>query len=413
MALDPSIILAGRQANILGAMEQGNALARQTGQLQTENALRQVYSQHGPGIARGEANALNALAAYDPMAAFDISTGIEDRTYRRQRDARTDDRQARMDERQVKLDDRADQKWQMELAQYAATLSQQEREAQAAQVESAVKMGLAAQSPQEWDALVAQSGAPDLMGQFGNREALAQKYMTVAEILKRGDGAQFRPASAEEAGQYGAAAGQFGPDGRFYPVNPPSGMSIETGPDGQLRVVQGPGAVSGAKLTETQSKDVGFSTRARAALETLEPIAETMTSRAQGALDAVPWGLGRDFQNPEYQVAQNAATNFLLAILRKDTGAAVTPSEEKMYSRVFLPMPGDGPELLAQKSRARELAIAGLEAGMPPAAILAQGEALLAADNATPSQQPAPAPAQPAAAPSGSDEDLLRKYGIQ
>lgn len=212
--LDPSIILAGRPANILGAMEAGNALAQQTNQLQTENALRQVYQQHGAGIARGETNALNALAAYDPMAAFDISTGIEDRTYRRQRDARADERQARLDER-------ADQEWEIKLAHYAATLSQQEREAQAAQVESAVKMGLAAQSPQEWDALVAQSGAPDLVGQFGNREALAQKYMTVAEILKRGAGPEFRVVSGAEAAAMGlnpSNAYNIGADGKITQI---------------------------------------------------------------------------------------------------------------------------------------------------------------------------------------------------
>lgn len=37
-------------------------------------------------------------------------------------------------------------------------------------------------------------------------------------VLERGTG--WRAATAEEAAEFGAAGGQFGPDGRFYPINP-------------------------------------------------------------------------------------------------------------------------------------------------------------------------------------------------
>ncbi|MCZ4430697.1 hypothetical protein O3S81_13410 [Agrobacterium sp. SOY23] len=47
-------------------------------------------------------------------------------------------------------------------------------------------------------------------------------------------GQQFRQATPEEANQYGAQAGQFGPDGKFYPINPPSGTSLSVGADGQV-----------------------------------------------------------------------------------------------------------------------------------------------------------------------------------
>lgn len=54
----------------------------------------------------------------------------------------------------------------------------------------------------------------------------------------------FRPATAEEAAAFGSPAGQFGPDGRFYPVNPPSGMTIESDGRGGFRMVQGAGAMN-------------------------------------------------------------------------------------------------------------------------------------------------------------------------
>lgn len=54
----------------------------------------------------------------------------------------------------------------------------------------------------------------------------------------------FRPATTEEAAAFGSPAGQFGPDGRFYPVNPPSGMTIESDGRGGFRMVQGAGAMN-------------------------------------------------------------------------------------------------------------------------------------------------------------------------
>ena len=50
-----------------------------------------------------------------------------------------------------------------------------------------------------------------------------------------------------------------------------------------------------------------------------------------------------------------------------------------MYGKVFIPQPGDNAALLEQKAQARELAIAGLEQGMPADALLAQGRAIMQA----------------------------------
>ena len=50
--------------------------------------------------------------------------------------------------------------------------------------------------------------------------------------------------------------------------------------------------------------------------------------------------------------------------MRKDTGAAVTPQEFSMYGDIFLPKPGDGPEVVAQKRQARERAMEGIRSGL-------------------------------------------------
>jgi hypothetical protein len=81
-------------------------------------------------------------------------------------------------------------------------------------------------------------------------------------------------------------------------------------------------------------------------------------------------------QSDEYQVAKNAGDEFLQAILRKDTGAAITAQEQALYGETYLPQPGDNEALLAQKKAARQRAIVALEAGMSPSMIVAQEKAL-------------------------------------
>jgi hypothetical protein len=170
-------------------------------------------------------------------------------------------------------------------------------------------------------------------------------------------------------------AGQFGPDGRFYAQDPPSGMAIEADGEGGFRMTQGPGVVGNSKpLNEVQSKNVIFATRAEGALPGLEAAAGALTNRVDQAAGAVPLGLGRDYQNPQYQVAEQAGREFLTAILRKDSGAAITRDEEAIYGDTYLPRPGDSPEVLDQKAQTRKRAIEALRRGMTPAEILALGK---------------------------------------
>lgn len=200
---------------------------------------------------------------------------------------------------------------------------------------------------------------------------------TVSELYAPTTEPAFRRATPEEAAAYGATAGQFGPDGRFYEVDVPQGMTIESDGQGGFRLIQGAGAGSQKPFTEGQSKDVVYATRAKGALEVLEPVAENLTSLSGQVSSMDPTGIvRRRVQTPEFQVAQNAGNEFLQAILRKDTGAAITADEQALYGETYLPRPGDGPEVLAAKRAARQRAIAAIEAGMSPAQMIAQEKAL-------------------------------------
>lgn len=150
------------------------------------------------------------------------------------------------------------------------------------------------------------------------------------------------------------------------------GTSLSVGPDGTVSFTQG----GGKPLTEGQSKDTTYATRAEGALSTLDEFDTALTSPIQRGLERDPTGIARGLQSPEFQKAQQAGLEFLQAILRKDTGAAITRPEQEEYGRVYLPMPGDSDEVLEQKRVSRHRALEALKAGMPPQAILNQERAL-------------------------------------
>jgi hypothetical protein len=124
-------------------------------------------------------------------------------------------------------------------------------------------------------------------------------------------------------------------------------------------------------MTEQQSKDNVYVTKAEGALQILDPVAENLSKRGQNLLEGVPLGLGRELQTPDFQTARASGQEFLAAILRKDTGAAVTASEEDMYGRIYLPQPGDTEEVLEYRTKARRRAVEAIKSGMSPEQILA------------------------------------------
>lgn len=125
------------------------------------------------------------------------------------------------------------------------------------------------------------------------------------------------------------------------------------------------------KLTEGQSKDVGFFRRALAANQALTPEKEQALLQFTDSFAGKFGGVGRLFQDADYQTAIRDAKEFLAVVLRKDTGATVTDQEFELYGPLYIPMPGDKPELLEAKRRAREQFLTGLEMGMGTAAPLA------------------------------------------
>lgn len=224
---------------------------------------------------------------------------------------------------------------------------------------------------QEW---VRQGGQEILMGRSG-----AQMVpITGAD----GQPVTRDPEPNDEYGRYAAEEREAGrePLSRIDYAQAKKGTETVFGPDGSPILSRGP---SSTKFTEGQSKDNVYATRAEGAIRTLEPVANALTSRTDRVLDVVPLGIGREGQNSDFQVAQQAGEEFLQAILRKDTGAAITNQEQEMYGKTFLPQPGDGERVLEAKRASRQRAIEAIKAGMSPAQILAQERGVENADRRT------------------------------
>jgi len=162
-----------------------------------------------------------------------------------------------------------------------------------------------------------------------------------------------------------------------------SGLALSVGSDGSVSLSTG--SASAKPLTEGQSKDTVYATRAEGALTILDQYDSNLANLGNRMLDADPTGLVRGkLQDTDYQLARQAGDEFLQAILRKDTGAAITEPEQELYGTTYLPQPGDGPEVIAQKKQSRKRAIEAIKAGMPPSAIVAKEMALLRSGDTKP-----------------------------
>jgi hypothetical protein len=169
---------------------------------------------------------------------------------------------------------------------------------------------------------------------------------------------------------------------------------ITVGPDGTVQIGGPPG-----KLTEQQSKDVGFYNRASQVTLLLDSMDTALVDPLSAVGSSVP-GVGNFLQSDAYRQATQVANEFLLALLRKDTGAAVTQPEMILYGGTYLPRAGDDEATIQQKRAARARATEGIRMGLGPAEILFR-EREAQKQGAQPGTQPAP---QQSATPPGGQQ---------
>ena len=105
-------------------------------------------------------------------------------------------------------------------------------------------------------------------------------------------------------------------------------------------------------LTEFQGKSVTFGTRAAEAHNILNSLEGTYSTISANYLPSF-------VNSEEGQKAKQAQDNFVNAVLRQESGAAINSSEFSNAKKQYFPQPGDSEAVLAQKRQNRETVIKG------------------------------------------------------
>ncbi|MCT9125415.1 hypothetical protein [Cupriavidus gilardii] len=139
---------------------------------------------------------------------------------------------------------------------------------------------------------------------------------------------------------------------------------------GNLEPIPGGPAEVGKAPTEFQGKSAVYGARASEADKIISGLQGKYSPAAIGAKQAasdvpVIGGLlgaaGNVLMSPESQKAEQAQRDFINAMLRQESGAAISPSEFDNARKQYFPQPGDSNAVIAQKARNRAIAIQGLQ----------------------------------------------------
>lgn len=227
----------------------------------------------------------------------------------------------------------------------------------------------------------------NLTGQVDATGAPAQNFAELRKAEAGKNVAQAGAANASAANSY-ASAGQhraatnkinqdieMGGKGQYDSsrgiiVNPRTGQAIQVvGPDGQ------PIAAKDKDLNEGQAKANLFGSRAQAADQVLGELAAqgiyrpSMIKQGAESLPLVGGAAGAAanalFASPKQQQVEQAQRDFINAVLRRESGAAIAESEFDNARKQYFPQPGDSRQVIEQKARNRQLAVQGILQEVP------------------------------------------------
>lgn len=158
-----------------------------------------------------------------------------------------------------------------------------------------------------------------------------------------------------------ASATVTGPDGK--PLAIPPGVNAK---EFVKRVSESTADALTGKKTEVQAKDEKFANKMELAEKNVGGIEGEGKSLWNNVM-AHPWAVGGNYlQSDKFQKYQQAKNNFITALLRDESGAAIGTSEFVRYEKEMFPQPGDGKDVIDQKREARRIAIEAMKKGAGP-----------------------------------------------
>ncbi len=179
-----------------------------------------------------------------------------------------------------------------------------------------------------------------------------------------------QPIWSAEHGGFITRPGSGGQPG-FTPVMGPDGKPIS----------------AGKAPTEFQSSSAGYAVRMAEAGKVMNTVGESGQANTwnslTGSVPLVGSYLQRNLTSTERQQVKQAEDDWIRAKLRRESGAVIATDEMESERQTYFPMPGDGPEVIAQKARARQIAEQAMMANAGPAhQAVAERVAAIPSDNA-------------------------------
>lgn len=186
-----------------------------------------------------------------------------------------------------------------------------------------------------------------------------------SQLLKNWLTKQTTHAPAATAISYGSPVPVVLPGGEIGYAQPPNRQGAAP------QIMMGPGGSPLVKpkdekpMTESQAKAAAFASQMQTAERELDSTPIDQSKIGAQAAVALSGGVGNFMVSPAVQRARQAQEQWAESYLRFKTGAASTEQEVIRNVKTFFPQPGDSKEVVAQKKRARQQAMAdvGIAAG--------------------------------------------------
>jgi hypothetical protein len=207
--------------------------------------------------------------------------------------------------------------------------------------------------------IVHQAPKPPTYGVIGEDQLGNKRYGWIDPVKQT-------TSPAEGASPSGAPITIEGPGGK--PLTIPPGVDPK---EYRKQVTQARADADTGKKTEVQAKDEKFANKMELAeknISGLEMEGTSLRGRMQEGSPYLPGTgtVGNYLQSSNYQKFKQGRDNFITALLRDESGAAIGTQEFQRYEKELFPQPGDGAEVIAQKREARRVAIEGMKKGAGP-----------------------------------------------
>jgi len=148
------------------------------------------------------------------------------------------------------------------------------------------------------------------------------------------------------------------------------GQQLKGKNTGQLTESQGNAVAYGMRMSEANQiltplenaglKDTGMlRAGVSGTLGAVPLIGDALAKGSDNVFNSLPSILGGLSENQQKVV--QARTNFITAVLRKESGASISPSEYATAEKIYFPAPGDSKTVIEQKQQARDTAIRAMK----------------------------------------------------